>query len=531
MQTTRKGGKAGTQTAGQIPGMAAARRPEPAPAGLRVLVVSPEIVPLAKTGGLADVAGSLPLALKDLGCDVRVAMPLYRCVRAPRRRLFDVQVPMGPKFHECVQNSMPAPRDPAGGPPREATSTAGICAAELRSGIPAYLVDNPALFDRDSLYGYGDDAARFGFFCRALLESFGPLGWEPELVHCNDWQSAMVPTYLKLIYKPDGKYSGTGTLFTIHNVEYQGNFDPGFLEVLGLGRELYNMEAIEFYGQLSLMKAGILFSDMVNTVSESYSQEIRTPSFGGKMDGVLRANGQKLRGIVNGLDYEVWDPERDMALEQRFGPATLASRSRNKAALQNDLGLDPDPGAFLLGFVGRLTIQKGIDILLPAVPELLGSGCQLAALGTGDQHYMDRMAETAGADPERLAVMLKFDDRMARRIYGGCDAFLMPSQYEPCGLGQLIGLRYGAVPIVRRVGGLKDTVREARSGGDGTGFIFDDYVPEALVDAVAAARQAYSNADLWKEIVLRGMTQDFSWKASAGKYLQLYHELRGRPQP
>jgi starch synthase len=413
-------------------------------------------------------------------------------------------------------------------PGKDVSARAVIREASLRNDVLAYLIDNPGFFDREYLYGYPDDVARFGFFSRAVLEMLDRIGWTPDIIHCNDWQSAMVPAYLKLFYKPSGRFTRTGTVFTIHNMEYQGNFDRSAIDVLGLGWEIFNMEGVEFWGQVSLMKAGILFSDMVNTVSEGYSREIQTPEFGGRMDGVLRAASGKLRGIVNGIDYDFWDPERDAALDERFGVASAGLRPGNKAALQRELGLKEDPDALLLGFIGRLSAQKGLDILVPAIQDILCMGGQLVALGTGDDYYMKKMAEIAGTDPERLSVMLRFDDRMARRIYGGCDCFLMPSRYEPCGLGQMICGRYGSVPIVRRTGGLADTVRDAILYEDGTGFLFDDYSADALTETVRKAGEVHRDRERWNAIMVQGMRKDFSWKASAAKYLELYKETMER---
>ncbi len=474
-------------------------------AGPRVLLVSPEIHPLAKTGGLADVAGSLPTALRGLGCDVRVAMPRYRSVRASLDYVTDFAVPLG----------------------KGAVETAVVKAASLNGDVPAYLIESYRYFDRPSLYGYPDDAERFGFFCRAVLEMIDRIGWVPEVIHCNDWQSAMIPTYLRLFYRPEGRHGCLGTLFTIHNVEYQGRFGPEAMEALGLPWELFRPEGVEFYGSVNLLKAGILYSDMVNTVSASYAREIQTPELGGGLDGVLRAQAHKLRGILNGLDYSLWDPERDRALEQRFSARSIGLRARNKAALQRELGLPEDPGAFLLGFVSRLTVQKGVDLLVPAVPELLKMGDQVVVLGTGDESYLSLLRALADQYPGGLRVSLSFDDGLARRIYAGCDAFLMPSKYEPCGLGQMISLRYGAVPIVRRTGGLADTVVDA-SAPDGSGFVFDDYTPAALVEAVARARRTFSDRSRWRALVAKGMSRDFSWGASARSYLETYEEIVAR---
>jgi len=498
-----------------------------APSGPKILLVSPEIVPLAKTGGLGDVAGSLPLALAAMGCDVRVAMPLYKVVKAPSKPIVELDVPMGRAFFEITKQERDGRVQETYNvayPGKDVSTKAVIREAILGNGILAYLVDNPVFYNRDYLYGYPDDVARFGFFSRAVLEMLDRIGWVPDVMHCNDWQSAMVPTYLRLLYKPAGRFSGVGTVFTIHNMEYQGNFDRSAIDILGLGWELFNMEGVEFWGQVSLMKAGILYSDMVNTVSEGYSREIRTPDFGGRMDGVLRAASGKLRGIVNGIDYDFWDPERDGALDSRFSAPTVGRRPANKAAMQKQLGLKQDPNAFLLGFIGRLSAQKGLDILVPAVQDLLCMGCQLAVLGTGDDYYMKKMSEIAGSDPERLSVMLRFDDRMARRIYGGADAFLMPSRYEPCGLGQMISGRYGAVPIVRKTGGLADTVRDATLYEDGTGFLFEEYSADALTEAVRKAGEVFRDKERWNAIVVHGMLKDFSWKASAARYLELYNE-------
>ncbi|MEM2869911.1 MAG: glycogen synthase GlgA [Thermoplasmata archaeon] len=473
--------------------------------GLKVLFVSPEIHPLAKTGGLADVAGSLPLALKELGCDVRVVMPRYRAVRASLDYVADFAVPMG----------------------RGIVETAVVKEARLEQGVPAYLIECYRYFDRPSLYGYPDDAERFGFFCRAVLEALDKVEWEPAIIHCHDWQSALIPAYLKLFYKKEGRHSSVRTVFTIHNIEYQGRFGPEAMDALGLPWELFNPDGIEFYGSVNLMKAGILFSDIVNTVSESYAREIQTPEFGGGLDGFLRAHSRKLRGILNGLDYNLWDPERDAALTQRFGLRSVGLRARNKIALQRELALPEAPDAFLLGFVSRLTVQKGLDILAPAIPRILVPGTQMVALGTGDEGYMSMMKALAEEYPDNLRVVLDFDDRLARRIYASCDAFLMPSKYEPCGLGQMISLRYGAIPIVRRTGGLADTVIDA-SRPDGNGFVFDDYTPAAFVEAVERARTLFRDPDRWRALVLRGMAADFSWRASARRYLEVYEEAMGR---
>jgi len=476
------------------------------PAGGRpkVLLVSPEIHPLAKTGGLADVAGSLPLALRELGCDVRVAMPRYRHVKASANYIGDFPVPMG----------------------QGVTETAVVKEAVLGRDVPAYLVENYRYFDRDSLYGYGDDAERFGFFCRAVLEMFDRTGWTPEVIHCNDWQSAMIPTYLRFHYRPAGRLPGIGTLFTIHNVEYQGGFPPSAMETLDLGWELFTPAGVEFYGAVNLMKAGILYSDLVSTVSEGYAREIQTPEYGGRLEGVLAASSGRLRGILNGLDYATWDPSRDQALEARFDRRSAALRGRNKAALQSELGLAPDPSRFLVGFVGRLTVQKGVDILVPAVVPLLEMGVQLAILGSGDEHYQQMMRRISEEAPAGLKVVIGFDDRLARRIYAGCDAFLMPSRYEPCGLGQMISFRYGAVPIVRRTGGLADTVTDASVSDSGTGFVFNEYSTEALSGAVGRAMRAFSDRPRWNALVMRGMERDFSWRASAARYLDTYREIQ-----
>jgi starch synthase len=279
------------------------------------------------------------------------------------------------------------------------------------------------------------------------------------------------------------------------------------------------------------MKAGILYSDMVNTVSEGYAREIQTPEYGGRMDGIMVANSGKLRGILNGLDYNVWNPETDQSLAVRYNIQSSALRARNKATLQRELGLEEELAKFLLGFVGRMSIQKGVDIFVPAVPELLGMGLQMAVLGSGDEHYQDMMNQIAGDDPAHLKVVLGFDDGLARRIYAGCDAFLMPSRYEPCGLGQMISFRYGAVPIVRRTGGLADTVTDASVSDEGTGFVFNEYSASGLVSAVERAMQAFHDRPRWNALVMKGMSQDFSWRASAGKYIDAYREIINMSRP
>lgn len=470
---------------------------------LKVLIVSPEVFPFKKTGGLADVAGTLPLALKKEGVDARIVMPGHKGITAPMRYLADFAVDMN-MFSE----------------------TAVI--KEGRSGdVPVYFVCNHRYFDRDGLYGYGDDAERYTFFASAVVKMVEQGVFHPDVIHCNDWQSALIPALLKLGAKAGPESESPATVFTIHNLAYQGNFPPGVLGLTKLPGSLYTMDGLEFYGQLSYLKAGILFADKISTVSPTYAQEIQTPEFGERMDGVLLKRAQDLYGILNGIDPEVWDPATDKCIPHNFSERSLKGKEADKKDLQHEAGL-PETKDPLIGMVTRLTDQKGLNIFMPVVEELLKMGAQIVMLGAGDDHYQNALRGLAVAQPG-LKVFLRYDEGLAHRIYAGSDFFLMPSKYEPCGLSQLICFRYGTIPIVRQTGGLADSVKDlGKEPQKGTGFMFSAYDPAEMRDCVERALEFYKQKGTLDEVRMRCMGLDFSWAASARKYMLLYEKaLKG----
>jgi starch synthase len=485
---------------------------------LRILLLTSEMAPFAKTGGLADVAASLPRALARLGHDVRVLMPRYRGVDrfAGELRVVvpDIRVPLGDRM---VEGALWAGRAP--------------------SGVPVYFLANDHYYHREELYGtadgdYWDNCERFVFFCRGALEALIRLAggegterrWRPQVVHANDWQTGLLPVYLRTLYRDVPSLRPLGALFTIHNLAYQGTFWHYDMPMTGLGWDLFTPAGLEFYGKLSFLKGGLVFSDVLTTVSQSYAREIRTAEHGHGLDGVLEERSADLHGIVNGLDGDLWDPAGDPAIEKSYSAERPEGRIECRAALQRALGLEASSGP-IAGIVSRMAAQKGLDLVLAALPELLAEDCQLAVLGSGDAPIEEAFAAAAARYPGRVSVTLGYRDDLARRIYAGADLFLMPSRYEPCGLSQLIALRYGCIPVARRTGGLADTVVDfdpvARSG---TGFLFDDFSVDDLLGAVRRAIAAHRDAEGWSALIGNAMRQDFSWDASARHYVTLYRK-------
>ena len=408
---------------------------------LRILYVAAEVAPFAKTGGLADVAGALPLALARLGHDVRVVMPLHRGVAAAA----------GP-----LRVAVPRVTVPIG----DRTVEGALLEGRLGGEVPVYFVAQDEYYDRPALYGASDDCERFTFFCRSILTALPELGWLPQVVHANDWQAGLLPVYLETLYRDPPGYADVATVFTVHNLAYQGVFWHYDLPMTGLGWDLFTPAGVEFYGHLSLLKGGLVFADLLTTVSPTYAREIQSPEFGERLDGVLRERSADLTGILNGLDVQAWNPATDPDIPKRYDRDDVGGKAACTAALRGELGLsDSGRRTPLVGVVSRLAEQKGLDLVAGAVPAIRAAGGQLVVLGSGEEHLERLLGELARAHPESVAVHIGFDERLARRIYAGADLFLMPSRYEPCGLGQLIALRYGTVPVVRRTGGLTDTVR------------------------------------------------------------------------
>ncbi len=489
---------------------------------MNILFASSEVAPFAKTGGLADVCGALPAEMTRLGHNVAVVMPLYRQVKSsgcslePLNLKFDI--PMGNKIvrGRLLRGSLPG------------------------TSVPVFFVEQDDYFDRDELYrhkgeDYKDNCERFVFFSRAVLESIRMLKLAVDVVHCHDWQTGMIPALLQIEYAHAQGYENVASLLTIHNLAYQGLFSHWDMLVTGLDWKYFNMHQMEFYGKLNLLKTGLIFADGISTVSRKYAEEIQTPEMGCGLEGVLQKRADVLEGIVNGVDYYVWNPVTDQYLDHKYDARSWQQgKAANKAALQAELGLPQLPHTPLLGLIGRLADQKGWNL----VAEVMGrwvreTDAQWVILGTGEPHYHDLLGHFSREAPHKVAAQLQFDERLAHRIEAASDMFLMPSQYEPCGLNQLYSLRYGTVPVVRSVGGLADTVVPATdenlSRGAATGFTFDAYSTEALETALSSAVATYHHRkDIWQKLVETGMAQDWSWQRSAEKYGEVYKRVHQR---
>ncbi len=482
---------------------------------MRILFAASEVVPFAKTGGLADVAGALPKALRKLGHDVRVVLPRYRMVDAAKHRLAPLL-------------------DAVAVPVAGRVETASVLEARIPPDVPAYLVRCDRYFDRDGLYqvqgvDHPDNAERFAFFSRAVLELARALDLRPDVIHCHDWQTGLVPTYLRTLHANDPALGRAGVLFTIHNLGYQGLFPAKTLDTIGLGRDLFTPSAIEFFGQVNLLKAGLVFSDILTTVSRRYSQEIQTAEFGCGLEGVLRARSKDVFGILNGIDEEEWDPARDPHLAARYTPESLAGKAACKADLQRAVGLRPDPATPLFGVISRLAEQKGIDLVAESLEAILDVGGQLVLLGTGEPALEERFRAAAAAHAGRVAAVIGFDVALSHKIEAGADFFLMPSRYEPCGLNQMYSLRYGTIPIVRATGGLDDTVTPFdRRTGQGNGLKLEAATADALSLAIYRAAGLYRDPAAWRRLVANAMQGDFSWDRSAREYEALYREVARR---
>ena len=476
---------------------------------VKILLVSSEVAPFAKTGGLADVAGALPKALRKLGHDVRVVMPAYRGVLARFPFVvtgLTVQVPVGGFIEQ-----------------------ADVWQGEI-AGVPVYLLDHHGYFNRDGLYGsaagdFPDNGERFGFFCHAVLELCKWLDFVPDVIHGNDWQCGLLPVFLRTTFRSDPFFAATGTLFTIHNLGYQGHFPPTLLKLLGLPPELNRIDALEFYGAIALLKGGVVFSDVVTTVSDSYCREIQTAEYGHGFDGILRAQHNRLFGVLNGLDPEDWDPR--LLPEFPFSVADLTGKAACKRALQTELGLTVTAEMPLLVMVSRLDRQKGFELIEDAWDELLKMPIQFALLGNGNRALEERFAARARRHRGRFALATGFNEDLSRRFYAGGDLFLMPSLYEPCGLSQLIALRYGTLPVVRSTGGLADTIIDPQQDvAHANGFSFVPYTASALLDCLTRALVLFSAREEWQKMMRYAMEQEFTWQVAAHRYLELYRLAR-----
>jgi len=479
---------------------------------MKIVIVASEAAPFAKTGGLADVAGALPKALFRLGHDPILVMPLYRQVRSS-----GIPLAQGGSF------SLPVGRR---------TLTATLAEGEMPgTGSPVYFLDADGLFDRPCLYGeghygYPDNCERFATLSRGAIEAMRFLGISPDVFHVHDWQTALIPPYLKILYDRDVTVGRSATLLTIHNIAYQGVFWHWDMETIGIGWEHFNWKEFEFWGKVNLLKGGIVYADAVSTVSPTYAREIQAEPHGHGLDGVLRERRDALYGVVNGTDDAVWNPAADPHIHRTYGPEDLSGKAACKRALQRLMGLRQRKVP-LAGIVSRFAEQKGLDLVCEALKVLLPrTSMQCVILGDGDFTIREELEVVAERHPEQLKVVSGYDEPLAHRIIAGSDIIMVPSRSEPCGLTQLYGLKYGSVPVVRRTGGLNDTVTdctpETLEAGTGTGFVFDEPMPEALVEAVDRALALWRDRKAWTRLMRNGMRQDWSWEASARRYVDIY---------
>lgn len=483
---------------------------------LKIGFLSSEVHPFSKTGGLADVSAALPRFLSGRGHDVRVFTPLYG--RIDRRRYqFE---PIGTLRHVPVRFGAQV-------------QTFSVLVSSLPgSDLKIYFLDCPALYGREAIYTRDpDESIRFALLSRAALEISQRLGWSPDVFHCHDWHAGLLPIYLRTLYAWDALFRRTKTILTIHNIGYQGVFSAEILPVLGLSESahLFHNEDLRS-GVINYLKTGILYADVLTTVSRTYAEEIQTEDFGAGLHDLLRERRRALVGIVNGVDYSEWDPSRDPFIPHRYSPRSLATKGKNKKALLETMGMVHDPRSAVLGIISRLTVQKGFELLFDTMPsQLAHKNIRLAVLGTGEPRLEQFFRRLQSAFPGKVSFYRGFSNELAHLIEAGSDIFLMPSRYEPCGLNQMYSLRYGTVPLVRKTGGLADTVQlYDPSTGEGTGFVFDHFTADALRWALNAAIEIYEDRRTWKRLMLNGMAQDFSWDVQGQRYIDLYANVTGR---
>ncbi|RJP29750.1 MAG: glycogen synthase [Candidatus Omnitrophota bacterium] len=459
---------------------------------IEVLYCSSEVVPFAKTGGLADVSGALPLSLEKLGVKVNIVMPLYSLVDRAKFKLSKA----GNATYKAV----------------------------IGSRINIFFIENKAFFDRPSLYtdsngDYKDNLERFSYYCNRSLALIKEFSLKPDVIHCNDWQTCLIPVYLKANYSKDPYYKNIKTLLTLHNLGYQGIFPKEEYPKLGLDNSFFSVDGLEFYGKVNLLKAGIRFCDIINTVSPRYSRDIQTSEFGFGLEGLLKERSDRLYGILNGIDYSIWDPRKDDFIARKFSPEDVHLKTVNKNDLQKVCSL-PQKDVPVVGMVSRIVEHKGFDIICEAIDKICSLPLQVVILGKGEDRYEKLLKAAAKKYPGKISVNFAFDDLLAHKIYAGADMFLMPSQYEPCGLGQMISLKYGSIPIVFNTGGLADSVNEDN------GFVFYKYGCNPLAETVKKALAVYTDKKEWAKLVVNAMEADFSWERSARQYIKLYEKAK-----
>jgi starch synthase len=477
---------------------------------VHVLFAASECVPYSKTGGLADVVGALPRAVAQLGHQATVYLPLYRQTHLENATtvIASITIPFDDRYRFCA-----------------------VLDGGKHNGVQYYFIDYPPFYDRDALYGtplgdYHDNPERFALFCRAVLEASKILG-VPDIFHCHDWQTALIPVLLRTLYDEDHALTGIPTVFTIHNIGYQGIFSPDTLPLLMLPWDLFTISKLEFFGKVNFLKGALTYSDFITTVSRKYAQEIQTVEYGFGLEGVLRSRAASVAGILNGVDYEEWNPATDCYIEANFTPEALEGKEECRRDLLRAFGLGAESKAPVIGIVSRFAAQKGFDLIALAADRLAHEDVKVCVLGSGDRAYEDLFRRLVRQYPGRFAAKFGYDNEMAHKIEAGSDMFLMPSRYEPCGLNQIYSLKYGTVPVVRATGGLDDTIEpyDLRTG-KGTGFKFHEYTPEALLTSVQAALALYAKPKEWRKLMLNGMARDFSWTVAAREYLKIYERLR-----
>jgi starch synthase len=486
---------------------------------LNILFVTSEAEPFAKTGGLADVSGALPQTIKELGHEIRIMMPRYGAISERKFKLHDVirlreiTVPVGNDLKTGHVNSS--------------------FISSLKAKVQVYFLASQEMFSRQGIYinpdskkDYTDNDTRFIFFCRGVLETLKKLGWQPDIIHCNDWQTGLIPAYLKTVYKDEPLFKHIKTIFTIHNLGYQGQFPAEAFKKTGLPDSEFTMNGVEFYGKLNFMKAGLVYADVITTVSEKYAREITSSEeYGAGLEGILKKRKKDLHGIINGIDYTVWNPETDPIIDQRYDLKSLEGKEQNKIALCKKFGLEYKEGVPVIGCITRLVDQKGIDLIKEVADDMMKLDIQFVMIGMGEKRYHEFFESFKKKYHKKVGITFGMSEEIAHLIEAGADMYLMPSRYEPCGLNQLYSLKYGTVPIVRATGGLDDTIQDVGSSGNGTGFKFNKYDGKELLKTIQRAVKMYHNRKTWQKIMRNGMAKDFSWESSAKKYINLYRSL------
>lgn len=489
---------------------------------MKVIYVSSEVVPFAKTGGLAEIAGTIPKNLKKLGVDIIIVMPLYKVIKENNFHLIKTDIQVETRIGDKIQIGY-------------------VYKGFLpKTNVPIYFLECEKYYNREGLYNYPgstenyeDNCERFVFFSRSVLEIVEKLNIHPDIVHCNDWQAGLTPVFLKTIYAGKKCFKNTKVIMTIHNLAYQGLFWHWDMKLTGLDWSLFNWKQLEFYGKINFLKGGIVFSDIITTVSKTYAQEIQTPEFGAGLDGVLRERSKDLYGIINGIDYNIWNPETDGYIAANYGVKNLSGKRLCKKALQKKYKLSEKESP-IIGMITRLTDQKGLDLVVNKFQDLMEANLQFILLGTGDQRYQELFQDYAKKYQNKVAVNFSFDEQSAHEIEAGADIFLMPSRFEPCGLNQLYSLKYGTVPVVRNTGGLADTIKDVSTesvyNGKVNGFSFKEYSSEPLLNTITKAICLFKDKTQWLKLMKNGMEQDWSWERSAKEYFCLYEKIIGDRQ-